>query len=111
VKRHNDRTGAGGTAIADTIVNVDMAWIYRPQNLPGTDYGVDAHIEVTDDEGVETGRQVAAQVKAGRRWFREKSDAGFIHRPSDRHVKYWRGYALPVILILVDEKTRVAYWA
>jgi hypothetical protein len=111
VKRHNDRTSTGGEAIASTIVNLDMAWIYRPQNLPGTDYGVDAHIEVTDDEGVETGRQVAAQVKAGESHFREETDAGFIHRPSERHEKYWRAYALPVILILVDEKTRVAYWA
>jgi hypothetical protein len=65
VKRKNDRTGSGGTAIVDTIVNLDMGWIYRPQEKQGTDYGGDAHLEVTDDEGVETGRQLAAQVKAG----------------------------------------------
>lgn len=111
VKRHSDRTGTGGTAFVSMIVNLDMKWIYRPQDHPGTDYGVDAHIEVTDEEGVETGRQVAAQVKAGQSYFREEIDAGFINRPSDRHVKYWRSYALPVILILVDEKTRHAYWA
>lgn len=64
VKRHSDRTGTGGTAFVSMIVNLDMKWIYRPQDHPGTDYGVDAHIEVTDEEGVETGRQVAAQVKA-----------------------------------------------
>jgi hypothetical protein len=111
VKRHNDRTGTGGAAIVSVIVNLDMAWIYRPQDHPGTDYGVDAHIEVTDDEGVETGRLVAAQVKSGQHCFREEVEAGFINRPSDRHAKYWKRYALPVILILVDEKTRVAYWA
>jgi Domain of unknown function (DUF4365) len=111
VKRHNDRTGAGGSAFAETTVNFDMAWIYRPQDHPGTDYGVDAHIEVTDEEGVETGRLVAAQVKAGQSYFREEVDAGFINRPSDRHAKYWRSYLLPVILILVNEKTRIAYWA
>lgn len=64
VKRHNDRMGAGGTAIAETIVNLDMAWIYRRVDQPGTDYGVDARLEVTDEDGVETGRQIAAQVKA-----------------------------------------------
>ncbi|HKR64220.1 MAG TPA: DUF4365 domain-containing protein, partial [Thermoanaerobaculia bacterium] len=111
VKRKNDRTGSGGTAIVDAIVNLDMGWIYRPQDKPGTDYGVDAHLEVTDDEGVETGRQLAAQVKAGQSYFREHTNDGFINRPSDRHVRYWRDYALPVILILVDEQTRVAYWA
>jgi hypothetical protein len=57
---------------------------------------------VTDDEGVETGRQLAAQVKAGQSYFREETDGGFVNRPSDRHVRYWRDYALPVILILVD---------
>jgi hypothetical protein len=111
VKRRNDRTGTGGAAIVSVIVNLDMAWIYRPQDHPGTDYGVDAHIEVTDDEGVETGRLVAAQVRSGKHYFRDEVEAGFINRPSDRHVKYWRSYGLPVILILVDEKTRIAYWA
>ena len=111
VKRKSDRTGSGGTAIVDAIVNLDMGWIYRPQNQPGADYGVDAHLELTDDEGVETGRQLAAQVKAGRSYFRESTEGGFVHRPSDRHVRYWRDYALPVILILVDEHARIAYWA
>jgi hypothetical protein len=32
VKRQNDRTGAGGTAIVEMIVNLDMGWIYRPQD-------------------------------------------------------------------------------
>ena len=65
MKRKNDRTGSGGTAFVEMIVNLDMGWIYRPTNTPGTDYGVDSHLEVTDDEGVETGRQLAAQVKSG----------------------------------------------
>lgn len=38
--------GTGGAAGVSVIVNLDMAWIYRPQDHPGTDYGVDAHIEV-----------------------------------------------------------------
>ncbi|MDQ3279798.1 MAG: DUF4365 domain-containing protein [Acidobacteriota bacterium] len=111
VKRKSDRTGSGGTAIVDAIVNLDMGWIYRPQNQPGADYGVDAHLEITDTDGVETGRQLAVQVKAGQSYFREVVGDGFVHRPSDRHVRYWRDYALPVILILVDEHARVAYWA
>lgn len=95
----------------DAIVNLDMRWIYRPQDKPGTDYGVDAHFEVTDGDGVETGRQLAAQVKGGPSYFRETTDDGFVNRPSDRHVRYWRSYALPVILVLVDTDKRVAYWA
>ena len=110
VKRGNDRTGSGGTAIVDAIVNLEMRWIFRPQNQPGTDYGVDAHFEVTDDEGIETGRQIGAQVKTGPCYFREGLDEGFVIRPSDRHVQYWRGYALPVIVVLVDAKTKTAYW-
>jgi hypothetical protein len=93
------------------IVNLDMNWIYRPQDYPGTDYGIDAHLEVTDDDGVETGRLIAAQVKTGQSYFREEVEAGFINRPADRHVRYWQEHPLPVILILVDEKTRVAFWA
>ncbi|MCM2317043.1 MAG: DUF4365 domain-containing protein, partial [Thermoanaerobaculia bacterium] len=111
MSRDSDRVGGGATAIVDAIVNLDMRWIYRPQDKPGTDYGVDAHFEVTDEDGVETGRQLAAQVKGGPSYFRETTDDGFINRPSDRHVRYWRSYALPVILVLVDTDTRVAYWA
>jgi tetratricopeptide (TPR) repeat protein len=110
VKRQNDRTGAGGAAIVSMILNLDMAWIYRAVDQAGTDYGVDAHIEVTDADGVETGRQIAAQVKTGKHFFKKKTDDGFVHRPEDRHVRYWKDYALPVILILVDPRTREAYW-
>jgi len=111
VKRHNDRTGSGGTAIVETIVNLDLGWIYRPQDKIGTDYGIDAHFEVTDDEGVETGRQLGVQIKASPRWFRHAVADGFVFRPKDRHVQYWREYALPVIVVLVNTETRVAYWA
>ena len=110
MKRKKDRTGAGGVAIVTAIVNLDMEWIYRPQDHPGTDYGVDAQFEVTDDEGVETGRLIGVQVKSGQSYFREKAPEGFIHRPSERHVRYWEAYGLPVILVLVDPKTRTAYW-
>jgi hypothetical protein len=110
VKRKSDRTGAGGVAIVTTIVNLEMAWIYRAQDQSGTDYGVDAQFEVTDDEGVETGRLIGVQVKSGQSYFREKTAEGFINRPSDRHVRYWAAYGLPVILVLVDPKTRAAYW-
>jgi hypothetical protein len=102
--------GTGGAAIVSMILNLDMAWIYRAVDQPGTDYGVDAHIEVTDADGVETGRQIAAQVKTGRHFFKKKTGQGFVHRPEDRHVRYWKDYALPVILILVDPTTRTAYW-
>lgn len=111
MKRQNDRTGSGSTAIVETIVNLDLGWIYRPQDKIGTDYGIDAHFEVADDEGVETGRQLGVQIKGGARCFREASTEGFVFRPSDRHVQYWRDYALPVIVVLVNTKTRVAYWA
>jgi len=110
VKRKKDRTGAGGVAIVTAIVNLDMEWIYRPQDHSGTDYGVDAQFEVTDDEGVETGRLIGVQVKSGQSYFRERAPEGFIHRPSERHVRYWEAYGLPVILVLVDPKTRTAYW-
>ncbi|MFA6958692.1 MAG: DUF4365 domain-containing protein [Thermoanaerobaculia bacterium] len=110
MSRSNDRTGGGGAAIVETIVNLDMQWIYRPLERPNTDYGVDAHIEVTNEVGVETGRQIGAQVKAGPTYFEEPTEVGFVIRPSGRHVRYWSDYALPVLIALVDITTREVYW-
>lgn len=110
-QRANDRIANAGKAIVDTIVNLDLGWIYRPQDASGTDYGIDGHIEVTDDDGVETGRLLAAQIKTGASYFANETDAGFLFRGELRHLSYWLSNSLPVLVILVNEQTRKAHWA
>jgi len=108
--RATDRIGNAGTAIVAKIVNRDLSWIYRPQDASGTDYGIDGQIEVTDEEGVETGRLLAAQIKTGASYFAEASDAGFLFRGDLRHLSYWLAHSLPVLVILVNEQTEIAHW-
>jgi hypothetical protein len=89
------------------IFTEDFNWIFRDQ--PVDDWGIDAHIEVVSD-GIPTGRLIAAQIKSGESWFKEQNDEGFIYRGNERHLGYWRGHSLPVVLILYNPQTQTAYW-
>lgn len=110
VRTSAETTGATGVAILDTIVNRDLGWILRRQDQAGTDYGIDAHIEVVDDDGTVTGRLLAVQVKAGPHYFRRRLGETFIQYVSAHHLRYWLGHSLPVLLVLVDLATETAYW-
>jgi hypothetical protein len=61
-----ERSGVFGVG---QIVERDLRWIFREQHEQ--DYGIDAHIEVCNSEGP-TGRLIAAQIKAGKSYFRQK---------------------------------------
>ncbi|HEV2914361.1 MAG TPA: DUF4365 domain-containing protein [Pyrinomonadaceae bacterium] len=89
------------------IFSEDFDWIFRDQ--PIEDWGIDAEIEVVS-EGIPTGRLIAAQIKSGESWFKEQDDKGFIYRGDERHLEYWRGHSLPVVLILYNPQTQTAYW-
>lgn len=89
------------------IVTEELNWIFREQ--PIEDWGIDAEIEVVDD-GVPTGRLIAVQIKAGESYFNEEIKDGFVYRGTQRHLAYWQGYSLPVVLILYNPNTKSAYW-
>ena len=100
-------TGDTGVALVSFIVGDQLKWIFRSQ--PSADVGIDAHVEVVQD-GQATGRLLALQIKSGKSWFRESTSDGFVFRPEARHVEYWLGHALPVVVVLANADERIAYW-
>ncbi|MBB2924011.1 DUF4365 domain-containing protein [Cellulomonas cellasea] len=96
-----------GASILGAIVADDLGWLFREQHV--SDQGIDAHVEVAENESG-TGRLVALQIKSGKSWFREKIPGGWVFRLTDRERRLWLGHALPVIVVLVDTKTKTAYW-
>lgn len=99
------KTGVHGVGL---IVTQEMKWLFTPQS--DNDYGIDAHLEVVDRTGDPTGRLVAAQIKAGDSYLREKTATGYVYRGTKVELLYWLGHTLPVIVILYDAQDNVAYW-
>lgn len=86
-----------------------LGFIFRPQ--PSGDVGIDGHIEIIDQAtGEATGRIIGVQIKAGPSWFRSRHDGGWLINIKKSTVRYWRQYAVPVILVVVNVKTEAAYW-
>jgi|APSaa5957512622_1039677.scaffolds.fasta_scaffold12069_2 hypothetical protein len=83
-------------------------WLFREQYLH--DYGIDAHVEIVDDDGKPTGSLIAIQVKSGPSHFSESTESSFIFRSENRHVKYWMKHSLPVIVALYDINEDKIYW-
>jgi Domain of unknown function (DUF4365) len=77
---------------------------------PPPDYGIDGHLEVLW-EGHATGRYLFTQIKTGRHYFRNADEAGWTVYIRKTTVNYWRSHPVPVLLILVDLKSRACYWA
>lgn len=100
-------------AIGDLgVTAVDLAvkqlkWIFR--SMPPPDVGIDGLVEVVQN-GEATGRLVALQIKSGASYFRERSQGAIVYRPDIAHVEYWLDYSLPVLVVLYDEKSGVAFW-
>jgi hypothetical protein len=73
-----------------------------PEDL---DTGIDGFIEFDDDGG--RTKVVAFQVKRGSSFF---DSTGPNHQTDARHLRYWIGYTLPVLLIVVREDESEAFW-
>lgn len=108
--RKADRIGNAGVAIVDEIINSVFDWIFRRQDVAGTDHGIDAQIEIVDDAGTPTGHLLAAQIKTEKKYFRSASRDAFVFYGKLRHLEYWLDHSLPVLVILVDKQSRTAYW-
>lgn len=89
------------------IVEEDMRWIYREQKEH--DFGIDAQIEIWTNSRP-TGKLLAAQLKSGESYFEREDSTGFVFAGELKHLDYWLNHKLPVILILYNPATRVAYW-
>lgn len=96
-----------GVNMVNKIITNELGWIFREQ--PTDDYGIDAQIEIVDEDLV-TGRLIAAQIKTGKSYFRNSNEQEIIFRGKIEHLNYWSNHSLPVVLILCDPNENVCYW-
>ncbi|MGN8027222.1 DUF4365 domain-containing protein [Microbacterium sp. 22242] len=75
------------------------------------DFGVDIHLEFTDERDDATGRLLAIQVKTGSSYFAHATEAGWWFYVDEKHENYWLGHSLPVVLALHDDRDGNTYWA
>jgi HEAT repeat protein len=101
-----DSTARVGIHGVGLIVQRELKWSFKEQ--PIDDWGIDALIEIV--EGRPSGRLLALQIKAGASYFREENDLGFVYRGKRRHLSYWLGHGLPVVLVLYNPDTQQAFW-
>ena len=83
---------AGEFFFAYQVANV-LKW---PCRLFDIDIGIDAQVEVINDDRSSTGRFVAFQVKAT---SKEEKNCRYV---SETQITYWRELDLPVFVVLVD---------
>ena len=65
-----------GVSKVQLIVYEKLNWIFREQ--PIDDYGIDAHIELKDDNYA-TGKLIAVQIKSGESYFKNESNNEIIY--------------------------------
>lgn len=103
-----ERIGSKGIRIVHNIVADELRWVFREQETH--DLGIDAHIEVVGDKNRATGQIIAAQIKCGESFFKESVKNGYIFRPKTKHVNYWTGHSLPVIVIICHPVSEECWW-
>lgn len=106
--RVKSNIGDKGVKILRDIIEDEIGWLFIEQPL-NKDYGIDAHMEIVKD-GQVTGKLIAIQIKAGKSYFKEINEEGFVFRGDIKHYNYWISYSLPVILVLCDIEDRKCYW-
>ncbi len=83
-----------------------QGWIFREQTI--LDYGIDALVEIVEGE-YPTGKLVALQIKSGISYFKEESGDHYVFRAKSKHIEYWLGHAMPVVLVLYNPDTKSAH--
>jgi len=105
---NTERLGGKGIRLVHNIVEDELRWVFREQATH--DLGIDAHIEVISNRNRATGRMIAAQIKCGESFFKESNANGYIFRPKPKHVNYWTGHSLPVIVIICHPSSGDCWW-
>lgn len=98
-----ERQGVGHAMTA--FEKIDFA--FREQHE--SDYGVDAHIELIEDERP-TGQLLGVQLKTGESYLSERVQNGFVFRTDGKHIEYWLNHSLPIIITLCDLENSKLYW-
>jgi hypothetical protein len=81
----------------------ERGWLFREQSTQ--DYGIDAHAEIVVGQRP-TGKLIAFQIKTGASFFQERAGDDFVFRTDDKHIGYWIGHSMPVVLALYNPDTK-----
>lgn len=74
-----------------------------PCRLIGIDIGIDAEIEIIDNDYKSTGKFVRCQIKT------TSSDRFYLYI-KEEHIIYWNKMSMPVVVFLVHLETEKIYW-
>ena len=105
----SSKKGEDGTTIVKAIVEGELNWIFRKNNQEN-DFGIDAYIDIINDKRHVTGKSIALQIKTGDSYFKEQNEIGWIFRGELKHLNYYLNHDIPVIIVLVDDRKKFAYW-
>jgi tetratricopeptide (TPR) repeat protein len=83
-------------------------WAFRSQHVK--DYGIDAHAEPFDGPHRPSGRLLALQIKSGPSYFSEEADGSWWYRGENKHLRYWLGHVLPVLIVIYDLASKTLHW-
>lgn len=75
-----------------------------PCRLNSIDIGIDAEIELIDDNFKSTGKFIKCQIKTTK--LSDKSSL-FL---AEKHIKYWNSISVPVVIFLVHLDTEEIFW-
>ncbi|MEQ4313974.1 DUF4365 domain-containing protein [Pseudomonas syringae] len=93
-------TGDAGEYYFAYFITYTLGW---PCRLLDIDIGIDAQIEILDDELHSTGQFLAVQIKGTRNGDKRSLDV------SKKHVLYWLSVDVPVLLALVNVDSKAVY--
>ena len=85
----------------------ELAWY--PREPPAPDYGIDLYVEAAVD-GVPNGRMLGVQIKGGASFFAETAGDDVVFRSEERHLEYWLGHSLPVVVALYHPGDQTILW-
>jgi len=100
--------GEKGIRLVSNIIEKEFHWIFRP-NVKN-DIGIDGEIEIVTDNRKGTGKLIAAQVKCGKSYFKERNDEGYIIRIRPATVNYWLSLSIPMLLCICNPTTNEIFW-
>lgn len=85
-----------------------MGFLFREQTKH--DYGIDIQFETTTEAEKGSGRLIAAQIKSGVSYFKTQTENEITFYADEYHIKYWAEHDLPILLILYNPDTDLAFW-
>jgi len=103
------QAGDRGVDVVSRVINEEFGWLFK-RNHQEHDFGIDAQVDVVQEDGSITGQMIALQIKFGTSFLAEKNAFGYVFRGNQKHFNYLANYPVPVLIVLCDPCTRECYW-